>query len=110
MKTKHTYSRDDAGRAIHRHSRRTPEERVTLASAMLCALAHDTEPTYTGTDPGTGAYQGPPVWEWALKTLAYYVASAQPNYGIPITDARKRRILACVKDGLRMASEHQSIA
>ena len=106
MTTKKLYSSDDARRAARRHESRSIEERLELARAILCSLANDGEPTYRGEENGR-PYKGEPVWQWALKSLAYFAACA--SGGAP-TDLRTAEIKWAVLDGIRMAREHASIS
>ncbi len=104
-----TYSKEDADRAVRRHARRTPEERLVLLRAMLCEAAGDCDPAFAGVDPDRGPYEGDPIWFEALSMLAYFTASRLTPIGErEITEETERRILRAVGCGISMARHHKT--
>ena len=103
--TKHTYSDADARRSVRRHEQRSVEERLTFLREILINAANDRTPTYEGEENGR-PYKGEPVWQWAIKTLAYHAASAHSPLNGEITDYIKGCIKWAASDGIRMAGEH----
>jgi len=105
----HEYTNEDARRAQRRHERRSTEERIALLGALLCSAGFDKDPSYAGIDPDRGPYEGPPIWHWALKSLAYYAANALSRHSDQITESAKCKVREAIDEGLRMASEHKAV-